>query len=129
MKVDDQSYRILMSKWKISEINFLTFLYIENIPILAARSTVEINQDFDSVLSGPLDSLLQVWKLTLTIGLPRLYLKCPVSDRNSHMVQSSANQLSTWTFIKSIHDHTRLAVCMQNQVLYKKCSSDFEGRS
>ena len=61
------------------------------LPILAPRSTVEIDNNFDVVGPRPLDGLLKIRKLSRNERLSRADLECPVADGNSNVVKALTN--------------------------------------
>ena len=61
------------------------------LPILAPRSTVKIDNNFDVVGPRPLDGLLKIRKLSRNERLSRADLECPVADGNSNVVKALTN--------------------------------------
>ena len=51
---------------------------------------MKVNDDFEAVVTRPTDSLLEVGKLALDVGLPRANLECPVANWNADVVESEA---------------------------------------
>lgn len=60
----------------------------KHLPILGARGAMQVNNNFDTMIARPTDSFLEVWKLTRDVGLSGAYVKCPIADRNTDMVQT-----------------------------------------
>lgn len=52
---------------------------------------MKVDYQLESILAGPLYSVLKVRQLALYVRLPRANVKGPVSDRQPHMIQSATN--------------------------------------
>ena len=62
---------------------------MENAPILAAGRAVQVNNNPQSVIARPSDSLLEIWKLSRNVGFARADFKRAVSDGYADVVQTA----------------------------------------
>ena len=58
------------------------------IPVLTAWSTVEINNNLEAVLPCPGDGLVDIDLLSLDVRFTFLYVKGPISNRQSNVIES-----------------------------------------
>lgn len=59
-----------------------------NSPVLASGSAVEVNNNLYPMATRPSDSLLEVWKLSLDVGLSGTNFEGPVPYGDANMVQA-----------------------------------------
>jgi hypothetical protein len=57
-------------------------------PILATRSTVQVNDNFQTVTFGPGNCFHKVWQLALYVGFTRTDFERPVSNGEPYMIES-----------------------------------------
>ena len=57
-------------------------------PVLTSWSTMKIDDHFQTVVSSPTNSFLEIRQLTLNKGFTPGYVESPVTDGDSDMVQS-----------------------------------------
>ncbi len=61
---------------------------MQSLPVLASRSSVQVNDDLESMRARPADRLLEVRQLAGDVRLTRPNLECPVSDGNADVVEA-----------------------------------------
>ncbi len=54
---------------------------------------MQVNNNFKTVITRPTNGLLEVRELTGDVWLPRPYVECPVSDRDTDVVQTGIGKV------------------------------------
>ena len=77
----------------------------KNIPVLAARCTMQVDDHLDVVVPSPSHSLLEVRKLALDIWFTARHVECPEPNGNADVVQAVAEHLSANALFHTIADN------------------------